>query len=100
MNSYRGLGTKGRKVYKVKSRTELTESILNTLFTKRYETRKFVFPHAYPKLYPSLIKNVIPFELMNNLFYLSPMESPISTMETQTVGAQNVANILIKKLKA
>lgn len=81
----------------MKSRKEISDTQLDSIFTKRYKTDRFVWTHPYPLLYLFNLVD-IPFEIYPNLFYLSSFEQPVSTMETQSIAGQNVANLIAKRL--
>jgi len=84
----------GRPVYKMFSKQELEEPLLDELFTNRTTEHKQAF-HAYPVLTP---QQPVPVKLHNKLFYVNSMESVVSTMETETISAKNIAKLLAKSL--
>lgn len=82
-----------RKIYKLFSRQPLMDGLLDTLFGERGETRRLTW-QAYPLLNPTT--DWPPFRLAPALYYVNAMESPVSTMETEAIGARNVVNLLIQ----
>jgi len=86
----------GKPVYKIFSKQELDDALLNDLFTNRSTLYHRVF-HAYPVLSP---QKLVPIRLHNNLFYVNSMESVVSTMETETISAKNVARLIAKSFGA
>lgn len=69
------------------------DGLLDTLFGERGETRRLTW-QAYPLLNPTT--DWPPFRLAPALYYVNAMESPVSTMETEAIGARNVVNLLIQ----
>merc|ERR1712048_805907 len=88
------MGTSGgRNVYKVFSSAPLNASLLNDIFINASEEQEQIVWRAYPELQPS---GPWPsFRLHSNshgaVYYVNAMESPVSCMETEAVGAKNVA---------
>lgn len=80
-----------RTVYKLFSRERLDDGVLDALFIDRAETERLAW-QAYPVLSPDI--KWPPFRLAPRMYYVNAMESPVSTMETEAMGARNVVNLL------
>ena len=85
----------GRSVYKLFSREEPTETLLNTLFSERDATEQIRW-EAYPVLRPC--GELPPFKLATGLYWVNAMEYATSTMETEAVAERNVVNLLAADL--
>jgi prenylcysteine oxidase / farnesylcysteine lyase len=81
----------GFPVYKVFSREQPDEALLDDLFARRDATEQRRW-EAYPVLRPCA--DLAPFRLAPGLFWVNAMEFATSTMETQAVAARNVANLI------
>eukprot|EP00026_Physarum_polycephalum_P003584 Phypoly_transcript_03597.p2 GENE.Phypoly_transcript_03597~~Phypoly_transcript_03597.p2 ORF type:complete len:256 (-),score=43.04 Phypoly_transcript_03597:59-826(-) len=82
-----------RPVSKVFSRTPLTEETINSVFVNGTVVYKKLI-HAYPILRPPT--RFVPFELAEQLYYVNAMETAVSTIETETISAKNIARLLAK----
>jgi len=84
----------GRSLYKVFSRTALSNELLEKLFVNSTIVNMKVIK-AYPVLSP---QKAVPIVLATNLFYVNSFESFVSTMETETISGKNVAKLVAKAL--
>ena len=86
----------GRAVYKLFSREQPTEALLDRIFSERDATEQLRW-EAYPVLRPC--GELSPFKLAAGLYWVNAMEFATSTMETEAVAARNVANLLVAELE-
>uniref|UniRef100_A0A0E0H0R5 Prenylcysteine lyase domain-containing protein n=1 Tax=Oryza nivara TaxID=4536 RepID=A0A0E0H0R5_ORYNI len=83
--------------YKVFSRVKLNESLLDQIFSGRKETIRINWP-AYPHYEaPEVFAPIILDG--KQLYYVNTFESAASAMETGAVAAENVARLLIARLR-
>mmetsp|Transcript_44532 Transcript_44532/g.112209 ORF Transcript_44532/g.112209 Transcript_44532/m.112209 type:complete len:533 (+) Transcript_44532:51-1649(+) len=82
--------------YKVFSRAPLSDQLLAQLFDNISWVHRSAF-HAYPVLTPT--PSMPTFRLHDGLFYVNALESAFSTMETEAIGARNVASLVTDYLK-
>jgi prenylcysteine oxidase/farnesylcysteine lyase len=87
----------GSFIYKLFSREEPTEALLDEIFAKRLATEQIRWA-AYPVLRPD--GALSPFKLGKGLYWANTMEFATSTMETEAVAARNVVNLLVTELNA
>ena len=83
----------GLMVFKLFSRDELSNSLLDEIFEGRDETMRHVWEGAYTMLSPTPLKSWPDFELSASppVLYASAMESAVSCMETEIIAAKNAA---------
>jgi len=79
-------------IFKLFSDSLLDDKTLDLLFLQRKETVRHMWEGAYPRLEPTKVRP--PFVLSDKLYYLNAMESFFSTMESQSLSGQNIANLL------
>jgi len=95
--SFSSIAVKGKAkehpVYKIFSRTQLSEEYLTSLFVERTFTKKFQW-QAYPVMIPT--DEFPPFRLHSQLYYLNAVENALSAMESEAVAAKNIANLIHK----
>ncbi|XP_073060637.1 farnesylcysteine lyase-like isoform X2 [Primulina eburnea] len=84
--------------YKVFSRHELADDLLDKIFSVREETIKInwgAYPHYHaPEQYAPFILDD------NHLYYVNAFENAASTMETSAVAAENIARLILSRLYA
>lgn len=84
----------GINVYKLFSKQEASDEMLDSLFVDRSETFRhkwFAYPVQNPRNpFPPII-------LRPNLFYVNAFETPISCMETEMIAAKNIAMLISKQ---
>jgi prenylcysteine oxidase / farnesylcysteine lyase len=80
--------------YKIFSRTPISDQLLSELFVDSTWVHRTAF-HAYPVLKPQPMPT---FRLHDGLFYVNAIESAFSTMETEAIGARNVASLVASYL--
>eukprot|EP00246_Nothoceros_aenigmaticus_P002285 TRINITY_DN13116_c0_g1_i1.p1 TRINITY_DN13116_c0_g1~~TRINITY_DN13116_c0_g1_i1.p1 ORF type:complete len:436 (+),score=83.11 TRINITY_DN13116_c0_g1_i1:51-1310(+) len=84
------------KAYKVFSRSELTDEILDQLFRTRSSTITLDWA-AYPHYHAP--EKFAPFLLdQGHLYYVNAFENAASTMETTAVAAENVVRLVLSRL--
>lgn len=82
--------------YKMFSRAEMDDSLLDQIFSTREETIRIDWP-AYPHYQAP--ENFAPIILdSKHLYYVNSFESAASAMETGAVAAENVARLVISRL--
>ncbi len=86
-----GASPEGRPVYKLFSRQQPSEVLLDEIFEERDDANQRCW-RAYPILEPG--DDLPPFRLRNGLYWINAMEFATSTMETEVVGARNVSNLI------
>jgi prenylcysteine oxidase / farnesylcysteine lyase len=91
-----GMTSNGVPVYRTFSRYQLSDQVLDTLFTDRDETRAVTWS-AYPVLTPT--RQQVPFRVSAGLYYANAMEQTVSTLETQTIASRNLVNLLEKDVR-
>ncbi|XP_040378835.1 farnesylcysteine lyase isoform X1 [Oryza brachyantha] len=83
--------------YKVFSRKKLNDSLLDDIFSRRKETIRInwpAYPHyEAPEVFSPLILDG------KQLYYVNTFESAASAMETGAVAAENVARLLLARLR-
>jgi len=84
----------GETINKLFSRQELSDEILDRLYTSRSWTFRKVWK-SYPKLLPN--QTFPPLEPDENLFYINSYEPYVSTMETECISSKNIVKLLAKK---
>lgn len=89
---------KNHTVYKVFSRQFLTDEILNKLFISRSHTFQHKW-NAYPQLVPLTAETILPFHLSDSFYYVNAMEFAFSVMESESLGGQNVAQLIVEEHK-
>mmetsp|Transcript_1274 Transcript_1274/g.2662 ORF Transcript_1274/g.2662 Transcript_1274/m.2662 type:complete len:466 (-) Transcript_1274:25-1422(-) len=92
-----------RKVYKLFSEAVPSQELLDSLFANASaEIRQFVWK-AYPVLTPRSPSQWPSFRLhggdTGGLYYVNAMETAVSCMETEAVGAKNVALLVTQDLQ-
>ncbi|XP_073058029.1 farnesylcysteine lyase-like [Primulina eburnea] len=82
--------------YKVFSRQELADDLLDKIFSVREETLKVnwgAYPHYHaPEKYAPFILDD------THLYYVNAFENAASTIETSAVAAENVARLILSRL--
>lgn len=82
--------------YKVFSRQELADDLLDKIFSVREETMKVnwgAYPHYHaPEKYAPFILDD------NHLYYVNAFENAASTIETSAVAAENIARLILSRL--
>jgi len=73
------------------SRNELSENLLNHLFSERTFTHRLKW-NAYPVLKPTT--EFPPIKLHNQLYYNNAIESALSVIEMSALGAKNIVNLI------
>ncbi|MDJ0866106.1 MAG: FAD-dependent oxidoreductase [Myxococcota bacterium] len=89
-----GASPDGRPVYKFFTREEPKESLLDQVFPRRDAVEQVRW-QAYPVLRPG--GDLPPFRLAEGLYWVNAMEFAVSTMETESVAARNVANLVVQE---
>jgi len=92
-----GAAPDGAPVYKLFSRDQPSEMLLDQIFAKRDATEELCW-QAYPVLRPS--DELPPFRLADGLYWVNAMEFAASTMETEVVAARNVANCILAEFSS
>jgi len=90
----KGVGEKGESVVKIFSKKRISDEWLEKMFgpgTVGWVHRKEW--DAYPYLTPTAY--FTPIQLAENIYYINGMETLVSTMETETVAARNVVDMLL-----
>ncbi|KZV47595.1 hypothetical protein F511_12864 [Dorcoceras hygrometricum] len=82
--------------YKVFSRQELADDLLDQIFSVREETMKInwgAYPHyhAPEKFAPFILDD-------SHLYYVNAFENAASAMETSAVSAENIARLILSRL--
>ncbi|MCP4040003.1 MAG: FAD-dependent oxidoreductase [bacterium] len=90
-----GASPDGTPIYKLFSRDPVAESLLDAIFSSRDVVEQIRW-EAYPVLRPS--GDLPPFRLDDGFYWVNAMEFAVSTMETETVAARNVANLVAARL--
>eukprot|EP01111_Echinosteliopsis_oligospora_P014506 TRINITY_DN5478_c0_g1_i1.p1 TRINITY_DN5478_c0_g1~~TRINITY_DN5478_c0_g1_i1.p1 ORF type:complete len:483 (+),score=106.57 TRINITY_DN5478_c0_g1_i1:363-1811(+) len=85
----------GHKVYKIFSRQKLSETLMDELILNHTVAHKRII-HAYPILRPT--DKFVPTTLAPHLYYVNAFETAVSTIETETIAAKNVARLAAKSL--
>ncbi|CAL9076593.1 unnamed protein product [Musa textilis] len=82
--------------YKLFSRAQLADVLLDQIFSKRKETARINWP-AYPHYEaPEVFAPIVLDGL--HLYYINSFESAASTIETSAVAAENVARLIISRM--
>eukprot|EP00742_Colponemidia_sp_Colp-10_P006681 GILJ01007162.1.p1 GENE.GILJ01007162.1~~GILJ01007162.1.p1 ORF type:complete len:465 (-),score=56.06 GILJ01007162.1:63-1457(-) len=87
----------GSKLYKLFSRSELSEELLNQIFSVRNQTEVTVW-QAYPVLKP-LQEGFPAIRIGSGMYYVNGFESVVSCMECSMLAARNVARLAAKDLQ-
>ncbi|KAG6812064.1 hypothetical protein H0H92_004595 [Tricholoma furcatifolium] len=93
--SYHGLVREGEWAVKIFSKERISDELLEELFSNSVG---WVFRKewdAYPKLTPTT--TFPPIKVDSGLYYVNAFEPMISTMETETVAARNVVELLLNE---
>ncbi|KAF5179976.1 Prenylcysteine oxidase [Thalictrum thalictroides] len=81
--------------YKVFSRAEMDESLLDQIFSVRKETIRInwgAYPHyKAPEVFAPILLD------RSHLYYVNAFENAASTMETSAVAAENVARLILSR---
>ncbi|CEM24373.1 unnamed protein product [Vitrella brassicaformis CCMP3155] len=85
--------TDKRHVYKVFSRTPPPDSLLKEMFVNISTITRVDWLAAYPILRP--MAHWPHFRFRRGMYYVSAMEAPVSCMESEAVGARNVAHLFM-----
>ncbi len=91
-----GASPEGAAIYKLFTREQPTEPLLDQIFARRTATEQVCW-QAYPVLRPG--GDLPPFRLAERLYWANAMEFATSTMETEAVAARNVANLVAAELR-
>lgn len=83
-------------VYKLFSLEALDDALLDSMFSRRADTVRFVW-QAYPVLNPTPVWP--PFRLAPGLYYVNAMESAVSTLETEAIAARNGVNLILREMR-
>lgn len=86
----------GRPVYRLFSRSPLSEPLLASLFEDRGGVARISW-QAFPVLRPETVSP--PFRLAPGLYYASAFEGVLPAMEAQAVASRNVVNLLVRDLQ-
>lgn len=98
MTAYTTPDSENLSVYKIFSRNELTDAVLQQLFIRYDKATMTTIPwKAYPKFNER--ETFVPFQLDTNLFYVNAFENSVSCMESQVVAAKNVALLAAQQIK-
>jgi prenylcysteine oxidase/farnesylcysteine lyase len=100
---FKSIGTTGwspefdSRIYKIFSADHaMTETELNQIFRTIHAVHTQVWRGAYPVLTPG-IKH-LPFELSPGLYFANALETIAGSMEVETVGGTNAANLAVEYL--
>ncbi|KAL1748875.1 Prenylcysteine lyase-domain-containing protein [Schizophyllum fasciatum] len=93
--SYHGAIRDGEWVVKIFSQHEISDEWLNEMFMGKVGWVHRKEWDAYPKLRPN--SPMPPVKLDTNFYYVNAFEPFISTMETETVAARNVVDLLLNE---
>jgi prenylcysteine oxidase/farnesylcysteine lyase len=100
---FKSLGTTGwspdfnSRIYKIFSAEHvMTEAELHEIFSTIHDTHVHVWRGAYPVLTPG-IKH-LPFELNKGLYFANALETIAGSIEVETVGGTNAANLCVDYL--
>ena len=88
-----------QSVYKIFSDNKVHDEYLRHVFSDVVEVYRFTWQGAYPFLAPLKKTSEPPahfFSLGFNIFHVSALEYAVSTMETQSIAARNVA-LLVRR---
>mmetsp|Transcript_8172 Transcript_8172/g.26093 ORF Transcript_8172/g.26093 Transcript_8172/m.26093 type:complete len:259 (-) Transcript_8172:900-1676(-) len=87
-------------VYKLYSRTELSDADLDPYFTSRTRVIRHTWPSAFPRLVPRDDLANVTFDLSvdDPVVTANVCELAVSTMETQLLCARNAAKLLVRRL--
>ena len=91
-------------ITKLFSNEQISESILNQIYTRVDRVDRFKW-ESYPILDPKLFheRDKLSFvlhkgnDMLDGIYHVNAFESAISTMESETVAAMNVVQLLKKK---
>jgi prenylcysteine oxidase/farnesylcysteine lyase len=100
---FKSIGTTGwspeynSRIYKIFSADHaMTEAELNEIFSVIHDTHVHVWRGAYPVLTPGI--EHLPFELLKGLYYANALETFAGSIEVETVGGVNAANLCLEYL--
>jgi prenylcysteine oxidase/farnesylcysteine lyase len=89
---------KTHTLVKIFSQKELKDSFVDTMFTGDTKIWRHYWNGSYPNLPPLSPDWNFPVVVDNGFWYANGFERWISTMETQTISARNIANLIISKI--
>jgi hypothetical protein len=85
------------RIYKIFSASHvMTEAELNEIFHTIHDTHVHVWRGAYPILTPGI--EHVPFELNKGLYFANALETIAGSIEVETVGGVNAANLCAEYL--
>ncbi|KAK9719629.1 hypothetical protein K7432_004650 [Basidiobolus ranarum] len=90
---------KGIYMYHLHSTGKLDQSTISRIFSEKRETNVKVVWNAYPRMSTRDVQQKFPVELSSGLYYLNTMEPFISTMETETISAKNIARLIARRIR-
>ncbi|KAG6885530.1 hypothetical protein C0993_000526 [Termitomyces sp. T159_Od127] len=93
--SYHGLVREGEWAVKIFSKQRISDELLIRLFSDQVSWIYRTEWDAYPKLTPTT--TFPPVKVNRAFYYVNAFEPFISTMETQTVAARNVVDLLLRE---
>jgi prenylcysteine oxidase/farnesylcysteine lyase len=86
------------RIYKIFSAEhKMEERELGEIFSKIYDTCRFVWQGAYPVISPGI--NHLPYELAPGLFYACAFETAAGAIEVESVSGWNTAELATTYLK-
>jgi prenylcysteine oxidase/farnesylcysteine lyase len=101
---FKSIGTTGwspeynSRIYKIFSADHvMTEAELGEIFSVIHDTYSHPWRGAYPILTPGI--EHLPFELNKGLYYANALETIAGSIEVETVGGTNAANLCLEYLK-
>ncbi|KYQ93783.1 hypothetical protein DLAC_05176 [Tieghemostelium lacteum] len=92
----RGYLDDGRALYKIFAPLYLGKDLLDSLFNNYTVHFQHVWS-AYPILTPT--DKFPPINIDSGIFYVNSFEHAVSTMETETLSAKNIAKLIAKAIK-
>ncbi|ORX96453.1 FAD/NAD(P)-binding domain-containing protein [Basidiobolus meristosporus CBS 931.73] len=90
---------KGIYMYHLQTTGSLQPATLTHLFESLKKEVVQVTWNAYPTMTTTGVQQEFPVELSPGLYYLNTMEPFISTMETETLSARNIARLIGKRIR-
>jgi prenylcysteine oxidase/farnesylcysteine lyase len=100
---FKSIGTTGwspcydSRIYKIFSASHvMTEAELHEIFSVIHDTHVHVWRGAYPILTPGI--DHLPFELNKGLYFANALETIAGSIEVETVGGVNAANLCVEYL--
>lgn len=101
---FKSIGTTGwspeynSRIYKIFSASHvMTDAELNQIFSVIHDTHVHIWRGAYPVLTPNI--DHLPFELNKGLYFANALETIAGSIEVETVGGVNAANLCVEYLK-